>query len=79
MNLFTYKNDVFKKSVLKLAFTVFAFFAVFYSSNSDSVVLYGIDASFYPTIKAKFIAKDWLGRQITNISEQDITLKENKS
>jgi len=78
MNLFTYKNDVFKKSVLKLAFTVFAFFAVFYSSNSDSVVLYGIDASFYPTIKAKFIAKDWLGRQITNISEQDITLKENK-
>ena len=78
MNLFTYKNDVFKKSVLKLAFTVIAFFAVLYSSNSDSVVLYGIDASFYPTIKAKFIAKDWLGRQITNISEQDITLKENK-
>lgn len=78
MDLFTCKNGIFKKYVIKLAFTIFVFFTLSYSSNSDSVILYDIDASFYPAIKAKFIVKDGFGQQITNISEPDITLTENK-
>lgn len=60
-----------KKLCLLLAFLVG------YTAYSQTLSLFDIDVSNFPTIKAKFFAFDKDGNQITNLSPSDFELKEN--
>ncbi len=48
-----------------------------YTAYSQSLSLFNLDASSFPTIKAKFFAFDAAGKQITNFSPSDFTVTEN--
>ncbi len=57
---------------------VYLFIFLFtYSAYSQSLSLYNIDVSNFPTIKADLIALDNNGNQISNLSPSDFTLSEN--
>jgi len=47
------------------------------AAYSQSLSLFDVDASNFPTIKGKFFAYDKDGNQITNLSASDFDLKEN--
>ena len=48
-----------------------------YSAMSQSLSVFDVDASNFPTIKAKFYAFDKDGKQLTNLNPNDFELKEN--
>ena len=48
-----------------------------YSAISQSLSVFDVDASNFPTIKAKFFAFDKDGKQITNLNTSDFEVKEN--
>jgi len=52
-------------------------FLIGYTAFSQSLSLFDVDASNFPTIKAKFFAFDKDGNQITNLTPSDFELKEN--
>ncbi|MFA6570205.1 MAG: choice-of-anchor D domain-containing protein [Bacteroidota bacterium] len=52
-------------------------FLLCYSAYGQSLTVFDIDTSAFPTIKAKFYAFDASGKQITNLSPADFELKEN--
>ncbi|MFA6570469.1 MAG: VWA domain-containing protein, partial [Bacteroidota bacterium] len=52
-------------------------FLLCYCAYGQSLSVFDIDTSAFPTIKAKFYAFDANGKQITNLSPADFELKEN--
>ncbi|MEI6090297.1 MAG: FISUMP domain-containing protein [bacterium] len=48
-----------------------------YTAYSQSLSVFNVDASNFPTIKANFFALDSNGNQFSNLSPSDFTLKEN--
>ncbi len=60
-----------KKLTILLAFLLSA------SAFGQSLSLFDVDASGFPTIKAKFFAFDAAGNQITNLSPADFEVREN--
>ncbi|MEI6090299.1 MAG: FISUMP domain-containing protein [bacterium] len=52
-------------------------FLLSYTAYSQSLSVFRVDASNFPTIKAKFIAFDSSGNQITNLNPSDFEVKEN--
>jgi hypothetical protein len=58
-------------------FTLILFLLIGYVAFSQSLTLFDIDASNFPTIRAKFYAIDKDGKQIVSLSPSDFELKEN--
>jgi len=52
-------------------------FLISYTAYSQSLSLFNVDASNFPTIKASFFAFDAAGKQITNLSPTNFSLTEN--
>jgi len=57
--------------------TLILFILIGYVAYSQSLTLFDIDASNFPTIRAKFYAIDKDGKQIVSLSPSDFELKEN--
>ena len=66
-----------KTKIIYTFATAFLLIAFSQSIVAQSLHLYGIKTDEYPTIKAKFIATDSYGDQISNLSEADVTINEN--
>jgi hypothetical protein len=48
-----------------------------YEGLAQSLSVFDVDATAFPTVKAKFYAFDASGKQITNLSSSDFEVKEN--
>lgn len=71
------RKIIWKFEMRRKSYIIIIFFINIVFLNAQSFKAFDIDASKFPTIKAKFYAFDASGKQITNVSNSDFKITEN--